>query len=215
MHSFSAPAAPTKQVAQRRSFSKIAALTLALGVLACAGSAALSPVHADVRYKAYAAKLMRSLPAGAKVRPDLEAHLNQLANAERRRAGRPALKASSKLRRAARAQAAEMILGNFVGHHTRGGFDFGDRIRAFMPDFEDLRGENAARDRRGGTSAKAQSQRLFKQWLDSRRHRRNLIRTEYRFVSSGAIQVGKHLYAVQIFWEPQSSKTSINGVIID
>lgn len=215
MHPFSAPAAPPRQAAQRRSFSKITALTLALGALAYAGSSALSPVQADVRYKAYAAKLMRSLPAGAKVRPDLEAHLNQLANAERRRAGRPALKASSKLRKAARAQAAEMILGNFVGHHTRGGFDFGDRIRAFMPDFEDLRGENAARDRKGGASAKAQSQRLFKQWLDSRRHRRNLIRTEYRFISSGAIQVGKHLYAVQIFWEPQSSKTSINGVIID
>ncbi len=215
MHPFSAPTVSPRQVAHRRSFSKITALTLALGVLVYAGSSALSPTHADVRYKAYAAKLMRSLPAGAKVRPDLEAHLNRLANAERRRVGRPALKASSKLRKAARAQAAEMILGNFVGHHTRGGFDFGDRVRAYMPDFEDLRGENAARDRRGGPSAKAQSQRLFKQWLESRRHRRNLIRTEYRFVSSGAIQVGGHLYAVQIFWEPQSSKTSINGVIID
>ncbi len=215
MHPFSAPIMPPRQMAPWRSFSRTTALTIALGVLTFAGASALSPAHADVRYKAYAAKLMRSLPSGSKIRPDLEAHLNQLANAERRRAGRPALKASSKLLKAARAQAAEMILGNFVGHHTRGGFDFGDRIRAYMPDYEDLRGENAARDRRGGASAKAQSQRLFKQWLDSRRHRRNLIRTEYRFISSGAIQVGKHLYAVQIFWEPQSSKTSINGVIID
>ena len=108
-----------------------------------------------------------------------------------------------------------MILGNFVGHHTRGGFDFGDRVRAYMPEFEDLRGENAARDRKGGPSAKAQAKRLFAQWLKSGRHRRNLIKTEYRFISSGAIQVGKHLYAVQIFWEPQTQRKSINQLFID
>ena len=191
------------------------ALVWTLGIVLALSAFASAPARADIRYKAYATKLLGSLPASSKVRPDLETYLNRLANAERRRAGRPALKASAKLRKAARAQAAEMILGNFVGHHTRGGFDFGDRVGAYMPDFEDLRGENAARDRKGGPSAKAQAARLFKQWLNSRRHRRNLIRTEYRFISSGAIQVGKHLYAVQIFWEPKSPKTSINGVIID
>ncbi len=196
-------------------------LTGALGPRVVLGGlllmAAMAPLqaHADIRYKAYAAKLMRSLPASSKVRPDLEAYLNQLANAERRRAGRKPLKASATLRKAARAQAAEMILGNFVGHHTRGGFDFGDRVRAYMPEFEDLRGENAARDRKGGPSAKAQARRLFAQWLKSGRHRRNLIKTEYRFISSGAIQVGKHLYAVQIFWEPQTQRKSINQLFID
>ncbi len=189
----------------------ISGAVLALGAL----FALTQPVHADVRYKAYAVKLMQSLPASSKVRPDLEAYLTSLANAERRRAGRNPLKQSKKLQKAARAQAAEMILGNFVGHHTRGGFDFGDRIRAYMPEFEDLRGENAARDRKGGASAKAQAKRLFGQWLKSRRHRRNLIRAEYRFVSSGAIQVGRHLYAVQIFWEPQSPRASINQLFID
>ena len=173
------------------------------------------PAHADIRYKAYAVKLMQSLPSSSKVRPDLEAYLTALANAERRRAGRKPLKSSNKLQKAARAQAAEMLLGNFVGHHSRGGFDFGDRIRAYMPEFEDLRGENAARDRKGGASAKAQAKRLFGQWLKSGRHRRNLIKAEYRFVSSGAIQVGRHLYAVQIFWEPQSSRASINQLFID
>lgn len=171
--------------------------------------------NADVRYKAYASKLMRSLPGASEVRPDLEAYLNQLANAERRRAGRKPLKASATLQKAARAQAAEMILGNFVGHHTRGGFDFGDRVRAYMPEFEDLRGENAARDRKGGSPAKVQARRLFGQWLKSGRHRRNLIKAEYRFISSGAIQVGGHLYAVQIFWEPQSQRKSINHLFID
>ncbi|MEM8687088.1 MAG: CAP domain-containing protein [Pseudomonadota bacterium] len=185
-------------------------------MLVLAGLFALAqPAQADIRYKAYAVRLMQSLPASSKVRPDLEAYLTALANAERRRAGRKPLKHSKKLQKAARAQAAEMILGNFVGHHSRGGFDFGDRIRAYMPEFEDLRGENAARDRKGGTSAQAQARRLFGQWLKSGRHRRNLIRAEYRFVSSGAIQVGRHLYAVQIFWEPQSPRASINQLFID
>lgn len=199
----------------RKSRSVRATCGAVFAALMLLGPLTAAETTADARYKAYAAKLMRSLPASSKVRPDLEAYLNRLANAERRGAGRKALRVSTKLQKAARAQAAEMILGNFVGHHSRGGFDFGDRIRAYMPDFEDLRGENAARDRQGGASAKAQAGRLFKQWVGSRRHRRNLIKSEYRFISTGAIQVGKHLYAVQIFWEPQSSRASINQLFID
>lgn len=215
MHLFSTPTVSRGQAPVRKLRFACPLSGWIFGALIALISLVTSQAHADVRYKAYAAKLMRSLPASSKVRPDLEAYLNRLANAERRRAGRKALKVSAKLQEASRAQAAEMILGNFVGHHTRGGFDFGDRVRAYMPDFEDLRGENAARDRKGGASAKAQAARLFKQWLGSRRHRRNLIKTEYRFISTGAIQVGKHLYAVQIFWEPQSSRRSINQLFID
>ena len=157
---------------------------------------------ADIRYKSYAAKLMRSLPAGAVVRPDLEAQLDQLASGTRRKNGRGPLKASDVQRAGARAQAAEMILGNFVGHHTRAGFDFGDRFRAYMPDFEGLRGENAARDRRNAQNDAAKARRLFGQWLKSRRHNRNLNNPEYRYVSTGVIQVGNHLYATQIYWAP-------------
>ena len=215
MHLFSNPTASHGLAPSQNTRLARGVVGWAFGGLIALSSLVPAPAHADVRYKAYAAKLMRSLPASSKVRPDLEAYMNRLANAERRSAGRKALKPSAKLQKAARAQAAEMILGNFVGHHTRGGFDFGDRIRAYMPDFEDLRGENAARDRKGGASAKAQAARLFKQWLGSRRHRRNLIKTEYRFISTGAIQVGKHLYAVQIFWEPQSPRASINQLFID
>lgn len=215
MHLFSTPTVSHCQAPVQKTQLVCSVSGWIFGAVILLGCLVTSQAHADIRYKAYAAKLMRSLPASAKVRPDLEAYLNRLANAKRRSAGRKALKASAKLQKAARAQAAEMILGNFVGHHTRGGFDFGDRIRAYMPDFEDLRGENAARDRKGGASAKAQASRLFKQWLGSRRHRRNLIKTEYRFISTGAIQVGKHLYAVQIFWEPQSSRASINQLFID
>ena len=170
---------------------------------------------ADARYKAYARNLIRSLPASARIRPDMEKYLTARANAERKKQGRTRLKPSPLLVEAARAQAAEMIRGNFVGHHTKGGFDFGDRVRAYMPKFEGLRGENAARDRRGGKSARAKADRVFRQWLNSRGHRRNLIRSDYRFISSGVIEVGGHLYAVQIFWEPAAPRQSINQLLIN
>ena len=105
------------------------------------------PAEASSRYRAYAHNLLASLPAGAKARPDLERVLNRLAQQARKRAGRPGLKASRLLTIAARAQAAEMLRGNFVGHHSRGGFRFRQRFQSFGGDGFSGFGENAARDR--------------------------------------------------------------------
>ena len=174
-----------------------------------------SQASADVRYKAYASRLISALPAASVIRPDLERRLERLSLGERAKRGRRPLKSSDALRAAARGQAAEMILGNFVGHHTKGGFDFGDRFRAYLPKFEGLRGENAARDRRGGASDKRKADRVFKQWLNSPRHLRNLINSDYAYVSTGVIMAGAHLYAVQIFWENPPARTGSNWLIID
>ncbi len=170
---------------------------------------------ADVPYKVYAQRLLNALPSGSAVRPDLEKYLEALVNRERRRRGRRALRSSDSVRMAARGQAAEMIHGNFVGHHTRGGFDFGDRFRTYMPRFEGLRGENAARDRQGGNSDKRKAERIFRQWLGSRGHLRNLIRADYSYFSTGVIEVGGHVYAVQLFWERPRPKSSSNFLVID
>ena len=161
---------------------------------------ACGPAEASSRYRAYAQSLLASLPAGAKARPDLERVLNQLAQQARRQAGRPGLKASRLLTIGARAQAAEMLKGNFVGHHSKGGFRFRQRFEAFAGDEFSGFGENAARDRQPGKVGTAKARRLFQQWLDSRGHKRNLLSRRYRYVSTGAIQFGHHLYAVQIFW---------------
>jgi uncharacterized protein YkwD len=158
------------------------------------------PAEASPRYRAYAHNLLASLPAGAKARPDLERVLNRLAQQARKDAGRPGLKASGLLNVAARAQAAEMLKGNFVGHHSKGGFRFRQRFEAFAGDDFSGFGENAARDRQPGKVGTAKARRLFQQWLDSRGHKRNLLSRRYRYVSTGAIQHGHHLYAVQIFW---------------
>ena len=135
---------------------------LGVGSLRAAGWST-NPAQADVRYKAYAAKLMRSLPSSSAVQAgfgEISEPAGERGAAQR--VGRPALKTSSKLLKAARAQAAEMVLGNFrrAPSHPRRISTFGDRIRAYMPDFEDLRGENAARDRKGSASAKSQAASL-------------------------------------------------------
>ncbi len=160
-----------------------------------------APAEASEAYRKYAERLLAKLPAGAVVRPDLEAELNALASAARTRAGKAPLTASPLLVKAARAQALEMLIGKYVGHRSAGGFRYVQRFEAFGgPDRGD-HGENAARDRKRGPVDGAKARRLFRQWLDSGGHRRNLMKRWYNYVSTGAVQIGHHLYAVQIFWE--------------
>ena len=167
----------------------------------CVLLAANAPAEASPAYRAYAEKLLRNLPKGARFRPDLEAKLNGYASAARKKAGKPPLTASTLLRPAARTQALEMLIGNFVGHRSKSGFRYKKRFEAFGGDERGDHGENAARDRQSGAVNAAKARRLFQQWLDSRGHRRNLMKYDYRYVSTGAIQIGHHLYAIQIFWE--------------
>jgi uncharacterized protein YkwD len=165
-------------------------------LLALPDMAAASP-----KYRAYAEQLIANLPAGARFRPDLEAELNALASGARIKAGRPGLTADPLLLKAARAQAVEMLRGNFVGHQSKSGFRYKKRFEAFAGYEHGDHGENAARDRQSGPVDKVKARRLFQQWLDSRGHRRNMMMYEYRFISTGAVEIGHHLYAVQIFWE--------------
>lgn len=160
------------------------------------------PASASEAYRVFAIDLVSNKLGEAVVRSDLEAMLDELAAAARRKAGRPPLAANDLLRTAARAQALEMLKGNFVGHESKSGFRFKHRFAAFADPFvHGNHGENAARDRQPGAVDKAKAARLFQQWLDSSGHRRNLMNPTYRFVSTGAVAIGHHLYAVQIFWE--------------
>lgn len=161
-----------------------------------------APASTAEAYRVFAIDLVSNRLGDAVIRSDLEALLDELAAAARRKAGRPPLVASDLLRTAARAQALEMLKGNFVGHQSKSGFGFKHRFAAFADPFvHGNHGENAARDRQPGAVDKAKASRLFQQWLDSSGHRRNLMNPTYRFVSTGAVAAGHHLYAVQIFWE--------------
>ena len=152
-------------------------------------------------YDAYADAMFRSLPKGWRFRPDLEAYLSGLASSARQRNGASGLKHSSLVTKAARAQAAEMILGNFVGHKSAKGYSFRQRLASYTGHRYSYWAENAARDRYAGPVNKKKAARLFNLWMRSKGHRRNLMRGSFSYVSSGVIETGHSLYAVQIFWE--------------
>jgi uncharacterized protein YkwD len=173
-------------------------------VLASVGACALlaSTGSASQAYRVFAIELLQSKPQNVAIRSDLEAFLDGLAAEARRANGRPPVEASDLLRDAARAQALEMLQGNYVGHQSQSGFQFKHRFEAFAdPWVHGNHGENAARDRQDGPVDRDKARRLFAQWLDSTGHRRNLMNRNYRYVSTGAVEIGHHLYAVQIFWE--------------
>ncbi|HUE45566.1 MAG TPA: CAP domain-containing protein [Aestuariivirgaceae bacterium] len=170
--------------------------------IACAGALLPSTGSASQAYRAFAIELLQSRPQNVAIRPDLEAYLDGLAAEARRAGGRPPVESSDLLRDAARAQALEMLQGNYVGHQSKSGFQFKHRFEAFAdPWVHGNHGENAARDRQNGPVDRDKARRLFTQWVDSTGHRRNLMNRDYRYVSTGAVEIGHHLYAVQIFWE--------------
>ena len=160
-------------------------------------------------YRDYAHGLVGSPPKGAVVRPDLELLLDEMASAYRTGKSRAPLEASDQLREAARAQAIDNMRRGKSSHRSNRGEEFSTRFSADVDDAElyPARGENAASDRHDDAADEAKACRLFKSWLDSSGHRRNLMSRDYEFVSSGVIQRGNELWAVQIFWsKPREQK---------
>ncbi len=172
-------------------------------MLVLIGATALAaPARAYPGYRPYAENLISHLPQGAVFRRDLEGYLDRLAVAARVAAGHRPLRPDDLLRNMARAQAVEMMIGNFVGHTSASGYQYHDRFEAFAdPQVHGNHGENAARDRQPGAIDEVKAKRLFQQWLDSWGHRHNLMNPTYAFVATGAVARGHHLYAVQEFWE--------------
>ena len=188
------------------------ALLLAGVGLSLAGEAA----QASSDYAYYARALLSKLPENAGARPDLEAYLDKLASSYRQSKGRKGLIASDLMREAARAQAADMMLAGKSNHTSRAGHSFNQRFGAYVEDVElyRARGENAASDRKKGPADESKARGLFAAWLASGGHRSNLMKREYEFVSTGVIQRGEELWAVQIFWSkpvPPNSNPLVFG----
>ena len=159
-------------------------------------------------YRDYAVQLTQSPPEGSQFRPDLEAALVKLANAYRNAEGRRPLKADAMFQVAARAHAADMMLHNFMGHRASTGHDFDSRMRVFVDDITRFPAlaENAARESQNAPADSAKARRLMRQWIDSRPHRKTLRSQDYAFVSTGVIQRGYVIWAVQIFWASPREK---------
>jgi uncharacterized protein YkwD len=184
------------------------------GLLALAATGEASQAYRD-----YAVAIVASPPPGVAVRPDIEALLDQLANEARSAKGSPLLTAKAQFKTAARAQAIDMVLGDFVGHRSLKGYSFNARISAFAEDISRVprRGENAARERSKGPPDAQKARRLFQQWMKSGGHKRNMLNRSYTAVSTGVVQKGDHLYAVQIFFSERedSAGSGLGGFLSD
>jgi uncharacterized protein YkwD len=186
-------------------------LLIAGAGLGLAGEAA----EASSDYAYYARALLSKLPENAGARPDLEEYLDKLVSSYRQSKGRDGLIASDLMREAARAQAADMMVAGKSNHRSRAGHNFDERFGAYVEDVSlyRARGENAGSDRKKGLADESKARGLFALWLASAGHRRNLMKRDYEFVSTGVIQRGEELWAVQIFWSKPVQPNS-NPLII-
>lgn len=178
---------------------------LCLSLLGLAASA--RPVFAGP-YLDYARGLATRPPKGATYRPDLEDELVSLLNAYRAQKGKAPVTADPAFRDAARAHAADMMLNNFMGHSSSTGMSFQGRMAAFVGDVTKYPsiGENAARETVGKGSLDAKTRALFQQWIDSASHRKNMVNRSFAFVSTGVIEKGGDIWAVQIFFATPRAK---------
>jgi uncharacterized protein YkwD len=153
-------------------------------------------------YRDYAEGLAANPPKGSRFRPDLEATLAALASAYRVEEGKEPITPDDAFQTAARAHAADMMLNGFMGHTASTGQSFQGRLAAFVGDLTKYPsiGENAARDTQDTPVDEAKAQALFQQWVRSSVHRRVLVNRSFRFVSTGVIQRGNKIWAVQIFF---------------
>lgn len=173
----------------------------------CALAAGAGPALAGP-YLDYARGLAQNPPGGARYRPDLEAELVSLLNAYRSEKGKAPVAADPAFQEAARAHAADMMLNNFMGHSSSTGMSFQGRMAAFAGDvtkYPSL-GENAARETVGKGSLDEKTRALFQQWVESASHRKNMVNRSFAFVSTGVIERGGDIWAVQIFFAPPRAK---------
>ncbi len=159
-------------------------------------------------YLSYAKGLAAHPPKGSRYRPDLEAELVTLLNAYRAQQGDAAVTADAALQDAARAHAADMMINNFMGHSSSTGMSFQGRMAAFVGDVTKYPsiGENAARETGNTASDDEKTRALFQQWVESAPHRRNMVNRSFAFVSTGVIERGGDIWAVQIFFATPRAK---------
>jgi uncharacterized protein YkwD len=190
---------------------KYTLIWLALGLVLLPGAAFEASAKT---YLEMALGSLKNLPADARIREDLEAQIAGQANAYRQSKGVSSLQASSRLRDAARAQAIDMMLNGYVGHKASSGHEFDSRMRTFLGSpimMMPRMAENAARDTQKGEADAGKARRLFQQWVESRPHRKTLLNSGYKFVSTGVVQRGNKIWAVQIFFAPLPEGVKVKG----
>ncbi len=129
-----------------------------------------------------------------------DAELLKLTNAERKRAGLPALKLSSPLGQAAQKHAENMARKNYFSHTSLNGSSVGDRVKAQGYQYSYV-GENIA-------AGKTTSAKTIQQWMNSSGHRKNILKRDYTEIGFGYAYNEKSKYKhywVQVFGKSRDS----------
>ena len=130
----------------------------------------------------------------------LNAHIFAQTNAQRRAAGRSALKQSPELMRAAQDYARKLAAAGTLSH-SLGGTDPGKRARAAGFRWRAI-GENIV-----FASARGSDEQIaagfIRQWMNSSGHRKNILATKYNMIGVGAFQSNGRAYGVQMFGKPR------------
>ena len=208
----------TRQAGKPRLFVVIATLCKPALILAVVVPALLLGTALETGAKTYleiARGSLKNLSGDSRLREDLEAVIASQVNLFRQSKGVKPVQSSPLLRDAARAQAIDMMLNGYVGHRASTGQEFDSRMRAFLslenPFSMPQMAENAARDTQKGEADPAKARRLFQQWVESRPHRKTLLNGAYTFVSTGVVQRGNKIWAVQIFFAPLPEGVKVLG----
>ncbi|TWO71684.1 hypothetical protein FN976_08715 [Caenimonas sedimenti] len=119
----------------------------------------------------------------ATVRPDLEARLLELVNAERARHGLAVLMADPELSQVARAHSSDMFARGYFSHYAPDGASMDDRLRRYQVRYR-IAGENLALAR----SLTMAHEGLMK----SPGHRANILRPQFGRLGIGVLDGGTH-----------------------
>ena len=104
------------------------------------------------------------------------AEVVRITNAERAKAGCPALRVDARLTTAAQLHSADMSANSYFSHTSRDGRSFADRIRA--QGYPTPAAENIARGQRSASA-------VMQAWLNSPGHRRNILNCSLRAIGVG------------------------------
>lgn len=155
-------------------------------------------------YRDYAARILAAHPEGVVLRADLAAQVARAANGYRQERSIAPAQPSDDFASAAQAQAMDMAAHDYVGHRSSTGHDFEARMGAFLgnPLLLPKMSEIAARDSTTEGDDAARVGRILRQWIKSPTHRKAMINSGYRFVSTAVAEKNGKLYAVQIYFSP-------------
>jgi len=153
-------------------------------------------------YRDFVSGLNAGPPGGSRFRPDLEATLASLVSAYRVEEGKEPITPDDTFLTAARAHAADMMMNGFMGHSSSTGLSFQGRTQALVGDVTKYPsiGEIAARDTQDTPVDEGKARAILTQWINSRTHRKVMVNRSFRFVSTGVVQRGTKIWAVQIFF---------------